>query len=91
MTQQRIELGELVCADKSLQLFSFLMKKSADGAAFSPELGPHVWHPGEMAVVIDSFELPFESKRLYRILFHSGGTGWAWEEFVHVLSAERSI
>jgi len=81
-----IELGELVFSNRTLQLFSFLMKKSADGSAFSPELGPYVWNHGELAVVIDAFEMPFASKRLYRILLHSGGTGWAWDEFVNVVA-----
>jgi len=80
LIKQDFVVGDLVMPRSATRLFSVIMQNSADGTAFSPQLGPHQWLPAEMGVIIDKFEMPFHDKRLYRILMTSGGTGWAWED-----------
>lgn len=68
-----------------VNLFSSLMKTSADGTAFCPTLGPYIWRTEELAVIVDVFEMPFDQKKLYRVLLTRGGTGWVWDDVIDVV------
>jgi len=69
----------------SINLFSSLVKTSADGSAFCPTLGPYNWCAEELAVIVDVFEMPFNQKKLYRVLLTRGGTGWVWDDVIDVV------
>lgn len=77
-----LNVSDLVIAKTEVQLFCNIFKKSADGSAFSPELGEYIWNINETAVIIEIFQMPFSSKKLYKVLLNKGGVGWTWDHFV---------
>ena len=80
MVIENLTVGALVIPRVPTQLFSSLFKNSADGAVFAPDPSVFVWEPPEMAVVVEVFEMPFDRKKLYRVLLSQGGVGWVWDD-----------
>lgn len=80
MINNNLSIGSLVIPSISTQLFSAIFKTSADGDVFSPVHGIHVWEPSEMAIIIEIFEMPFNPKKLYKVLLSYGCVGWAWDD-----------
>lgn len=79
MVIENLTVGSLVVPRISVQLFSSLFKGSADGSVFSPELGFYVWDSREVAIVVEVFEMPFDRKKLYKVLLSRGAAGWVWD------------
>lgn len=88
MVIENLIVGTLVMPRVPTQLFSSLFKRSADGSVFSPDPSVFVWEPHELAVVVEVFEMPFDKKKLYRILLNRGGVGWVWDDKLRAVLKE---
>lgn len=91
MVKEILAVGDLVLPKEPTQLFSSLFKTSADGSVFSPDRSVHTWDPPELAVIVEIFEMPFGSKKLYRVLLNRGGIGWAWDDRLLSIHKEKSV
>lgn len=89
MVIENLTVGSLVIPRVTTQLFSSIFKSSADGAVFSPDPGVFIWEPPELAVVVEVFEMPFDRKKLYRVLLNRGGVGWVWDDKLHSVYKEK--
>jgi len=88
---ENLSVGSLVLPRVPTQLFSSLFKSSADGSVFSPEAGVYIWEPPEMAVIVEVFEMPFDKKKLYRVLLNHGGVGWTWDDKLLSVYKEKKV